>query len=154
MHLFAYSTLSILPHRRNMFERLSSLLRYPAALPRYASACLLTALALGLALLGEGVWGALRCTRFSSARSCSVPGSAVSGRDRRDRPRHIGGRLLLIEPIHSLTFDASRLVQLSAFIAVSGLISSLNGSRRRALDASPPSARSSRPVSRNERPSS
>jgi PAS domain S-box-containing protein len=41
----------------------------------------------------------------------------------------------LIAPLHSLTFDSSRLVQLSAFVATAILISSLNASRRRAVDA-------------------
>src|SRR4051812_33990897 len=41
----------------------------------------------------------------------------------------------LIAPIHTVTFDRSRVVQLSLFVATSLLISSLNDSRRRAVDA-------------------
>ncbi|HEX7795130.1 MAG TPA: DUF4118 domain-containing protein, partial [Vicinamibacterales bacterium] len=41
----------------------------------------------------------------------------------------------LIAPLHTLTFDLSRAVQLSAFIGSAVLISSLNHSRRRALTA-------------------
>ena len=37
----------------------------------------------------------------------------------------------LIAPLHAMTFDASRLVQLSAFVGIAALISSLNDSRRR-----------------------
>ncbi len=39
----------------------------------------------------------------------------------------------LIPPLHTLTFDSSRVVQLSAFVAIAVLISSLNDSRRRAV---------------------
>src|SRR5207302_331204 len=40
----------------------------------------------------------------------------------------------LIAPLHTLTFDSSRLVQLAAFATIAVLISSLNDSRRRAID--------------------
>src|SRR3954454_13235222 len=105
-------------------------------LRRYVVAGLLTALALSLALLGEGVWGAaatysffLGAVMLSSWIGGLGPGivATVLGT--------LAADYFVIEPIHSLTFDASRLVQLSAFIAIAGLISSLNGSRRRAVDA-------------------
>jgi PAS domain S-box-containing protein len=41
----------------------------------------------------------------------------------------------LIAPFYTLTFDSSRLIQLSAFVGTAVLISSLNVSRRRAVDA-------------------
>src|SRR5207244_9802922 len=41
----------------------------------------------------------------------------------------------LIAPLHTLTFDSSQVVQLSAFVGTAVLISSLNASRRRAVDA-------------------
>jgi len=41
----------------------------------------------------------------------------------------------LIPPLHTITFDASRVVQLSAFVGIAALISSLNDSRRRAVAA-------------------
>jgi PAS domain S-box-containing protein len=41
----------------------------------------------------------------------------------------------LIPPLRTFTFDSSRLVRLSAFVAIAILISSLNASRRRAVDA-------------------
>src|SRR3954471_15501407 len=129
-----------------MFDRLSSSLRYAAALPRYAAAGLLTALALSLALLGEGVWGAaatysffLGAVMLSSWIGGLGPGivATVLGT--------LAADYFVIEPIHSLTFDASRLVQLSAFIAMAGWISSLNGWRRRGFVALATSARSWRP---------
>jgi PAS domain S-box-containing protein len=112
-----------------MFDRMSSLRRYIAA-------GLLTALALSLALLGEGIWGAaatysffLGAVMLSSWIGGLGPGivATVLGTFAAD--------YFVIEPIHTVTFDASKLVQLSAFIGISGLISSLNDSRRRAVDA-------------------
>ena len=41
----------------------------------------------------------------------------------------------LVPPIYTITFDPSRLVQLSTFVAIAVLISSLNDARRRAIDA-------------------
>ncbi len=41
----------------------------------------------------------------------------------------------LLEPLHSVSFDLSRAVQLSAFVLIAVLISSLNDSRRRAVSA-------------------
>jgi PAS domain S-box-containing protein len=47
----------------------------------------------------------------------------------------VAADFFLIPPIHTITFDSSRLVQLSTFVAIAVLISSLNGARRRALAA-------------------
>jgi PAS domain S-box-containing protein len=112
-----------------MFDRLSSL-------PRYTAAGLLTALALSLALLGEGIWGA--AATYSFFLGAVMLSSWIGGLGAGILSTVLGtfaADYFVIEPIHSVTFDASKLVQLSAFIAISGLISSLNDSRRRAVDA-------------------
>lgn len=105
-------------------------------LRRYTIAVLLTSAALALAFLGRGVWGAaatysffLGAVMLSSWISGLGPGilSTVLGTFAAD--------YFLIPPLHSLTFDSSRLVQLSAFVAIAILISSLNASRRRAVEA-------------------
>src|SRR4051794_22547352 len=105
-------------------------------LRRYVVAGLLTALALSLALAGEGTWGAaatysffLGAVMLSSWVGGLGPGivSTLLGT--------IAADYFLIAPIHAITFDASRIVQLSAFVAISALISSLNESRRRAVAA-------------------
>src|SRR3954471_7193450 len=107
-----------------------------SVLRRYVVAGLLTALALSLALVGEGTWGAaatysffLGAVMLSSWIGGLGPGivSTLLGT--------IAADYFLIAPIHAITFDASRIVQLSAFVAISALISSLNESRRRAVAA-------------------
>jgi PAS domain S-box-containing protein len=113
--------------RRN--ERLSPLRRYTFAV-------LLTLLALSLGLLGAGSWGAaatysffLGAVMLSSWISGLGPGllSTLLGTVTAD--------YFLIVPIHALTFDLARVVQLSTFVGIAVLISSLNDSRRRAIAA-------------------
>jgi PAS domain S-box-containing protein len=105
-------------------------------LRRYTIAVLLTAAALALGFLGRSVWGTaatysffLGAVMLSSWISGLGPGivSTVLGT--------LAADYFLIAPLHTLTFDSSRLVQLSAFVAIAMLISSLNASRRRAVDA-------------------
>jgi PAS domain S-box-containing protein len=105
-------------------------------LRRYSVAALLTLLALSLALLGERTWGPaatysffLAAVMLSSWVSGLGPGimSTVLGT--------LAADYFLIAPLHTVRFDASRIVQLSAFIATAGLISYLNESRRRAVGA-------------------
>ena len=105
-------------------------------LRRYTIAVLLTSAALALAFVGRGVWGTaatysffLGAVMLSSWISGLGPGivSTVLGT--------LAADYFLIAPIHTLTFDSSRLVQLSAFVATAILISSLNASRRRAVEA-------------------
>jgi PAS domain S-box-containing protein len=105
-------------------------------LRRYTIAVLLTSAALALAFLGHDVWGTaatysffLGAVMLSSWISGLGPGiaSTVLGT--------LAADYFLIAPLHTLTFDSSRLVQLSAFVAMAILISSLNASRRRAVDA-------------------
>jgi len=105
-------------------------------LGRYTIAVLLTSGALALAFLGRGVWGTaatysffLGAVMLSSWISGLGPGivSTVLGT--------LAADYFLIPPLHTLTFDSSRLVRLSAFVAIAILISSLNASRRRAVDA-------------------
>src|SRR3954469_16701300 len=105
-------------------------------LRRYVGAALLTALALGLALVGEGTWGA--AATYSFFLGAVMLSSWIGGLGPGIVATLLGtfaADYFLIEPIHTVTLDVSRLVQLSAFIAISGLISSLNDSRRRAVDA-------------------
>jgi PAS domain S-box-containing protein len=103
---------------------------------RYAIAILLTLLALSIGLLGESTWGAaatysffLGAVMLSSWISGVGPGllSTVLGL--------LAADYYLLPPIHHLTFDLSRAIQLSAFAAIAVLISSLNDSRRRAMSA-------------------
>jgi K+-sensing histidine kinase KdpD len=105
-------------------------------LRRYTIAVLLTSGALALAFLGRGAWGTaathsffLAAVMLSSWISGLGPGivSTVLGT--------LAADYFLIPPLHTLTFDSSRLVRLSAFVAIAILISSLNASRRRAVDA-------------------
>jgi PAS domain S-box-containing protein len=111
-------------------------MRHPTPLRRYTVAALLTCLALALGLAGEGALGAagsysflLGAVMLSSWISGLGPGimATVLGT--------LGADYFLIAPIHTISFDGSRLVQLSAFVGISVLISSLNDSRRRAVDA-------------------
>jgi signal transduction histidine kinase len=107
-----------------------------SVLRRYAAAVLLTLVALALALLGEHTWGGaapysflLAAVMISSWIGGLGPGilATVLGTAAAD--------YFTIAPIHGPMLDVSRIVQLSAFIGLSILISSLNGSRRRALGA-------------------
>ena len=108
----------------------------PSPVKRYTGAVLLTILALIFAFLGERAWGPaatysflLAAVMLSSWFSGLGPGilSTLLGT--------LAADYFLIAPIHSVTFDASRVVQLCAFIATAGLISYLNESRRRAVTA-------------------
>src|SRR5437588_10587869 len=103
---------------------------------RYTIAVLLTSAALALAFLGRALWGTaatysflLGAVMLSSWISGLGPGilSTVLGT--------LAAEYFLIAPLHTLTFDSSRLVQLAAFAAIAVLISSLNDSRRRAIGA-------------------
>ena len=103
---------------------------------RYSAAALFTLLALSLGLVGERTWGPaatysffLAAVMLSSWAGGLGPGimSTVLGT--------LAADSFLIAPLHTVTFDASRIVQLSAFIATAGLISYLNESRRRAVHA-------------------
>jgi PAS domain S-box-containing protein len=105
-------------------------------LRRYTIAVLLTSAALALAFVGRRVWGTaatysffLGAVMLSSWISGLGPGivSTVLGT--------VAADYFLIAPIHTLTFDSLRLLQLSAFVATAILISSLNASRRRAVEA-------------------
>ncbi len=105
-------------------------------LRRYTIAVLLTLLALSLGLLGAGSWGAaatysffLGAVMLSSWISGLGPGllSTLLGT--------LAADYFLLAPIHRLTFDVSRVVQLSAFVGIAALISSLNDARRRAIAA-------------------
>ena len=101
---------------------------------RYAVAGLLTLAALTLALPGQDAWGAgvtysflLGAVMLSSWIGGLGPGvfSTALGT--------LAADYFLIAPLHTISFDASRMVQLSGFVAISALISSLNDSRRRAV---------------------
>jgi PAS domain S-box-containing protein len=103
---------------------------------RYAVAGLLTVMALSLALVGQGTWGSaatysffLGAVMLSSWVGGLGPGIMATVLST------LAADYFLIEPLHTITFDASRLVQLSAFVGIAALISSLNDSRRRAVAA-------------------
>jgi PAS domain S-box-containing protein len=103
---------------------------------RYSVALLLTSLALALGLLGRGTWGAaatysffLGAVMLSSWLSGLGPGLVATFLGT------VAADYFLIPPVYTITFDSSRLVQLSTFVAISVLISSLNDARRRAIDA-------------------
>jgi PAS domain S-box-containing protein len=105
-----------------------------SSLRRYSIAILLTSAALALGLLGRGSWATtatysffLGAVMLSSWISGLGPGllATVLGT--------LAADYFLIAPLHALTFDSSRLVQLSAFVATAVLISSLNDARRRAV---------------------
>ena len=106
------------------------------AVRRYSIAVLLTSLALALGLVGQGTWGAaatyslfLGAVMLSSWISGLGPGLAATFLGT------VAADYFLIPPIYTITFDSSRLLQLSTFVAISVLISSLNDARRRAIDA-------------------
>jgi PAS domain S-box-containing protein len=113
-------------------------IRSPAVLTvrRYLMPVLLTSVALALGLAGRGTWGA--AATYSFFLGAVMLTSWISGL----RPGLIATFLgtvaadyFLVAPIHTITFDSSRLVQLSTFVAIAVLISSLNDARRRALAA-------------------
>ena len=103
---------------------------------RYTVAVLLTSLALSLALLGEGTWGVagayslfLGAVMLSSWFSGLGPGLVATALGT------LAADYFLIAPLHSITFDASRLLHLTVFAGTSVLISWLNDDRRRAVEA-------------------
>jgi PAS domain S-box-containing protein len=103
---------------------------------RYAIAGLLTATALSLPMIGHGSWGSaatysflLGAVMLSSWVGGLGPGIMATVLST------LAADYFLIPPLHTITFDASRVVQLSAFVGIAALISSLNDSRRRALTA-------------------
>src|SRR5438067_1276954 len=103
---------------------------------RYTVAILLTLLALSLALLGEGTWGVagtyslfLGAVMLSSWFSGLGPGLVATALGT------LAADYFLIAPLHSITFDASRLLHLTVFAGTSVLISWLNDDRRRAVEA-------------------
>jgi PAS domain S-box-containing protein len=99
-------------------------------------AVLLTSAALALAFIGRGVWGT--AATYSLFLGAVMLSSWISGLGPGIASTLLGtlaADYFLIAPIHTLTFDPPRFVQLSAFVATAILISSLNASRRRAVDA-------------------
>jgi len=103
---------------------------------RYTIAVLLTLLALSLGLLGADSWGA--AATYSFFLGAVMLSSWISGLGPGLLATLLGtlaADYFLLAPIHRFTFDASRVVQLSAFLGIAVLISSLNDSRRRALAA-------------------
>jgi PAS domain S-box-containing protein len=101
-----------------------------SSLRRYTIGVLLTLLALSLGLLGAGTWGA--AATYSFFLGAVMITSWISGLGPGLLATLLGtiaADYFLLAPIHTLTFDVSRVVQLSAFIGVAVLISSLNNSR-------------------------
>jgi PAS domain S-box-containing protein len=97
---------------------------------------LLTSLALALALAGRGTWGI--AATYSFFLGAVMLTSWISGLGPGILATVLGtlaADYFLISPLYTLTFDSSRAVQLSVFVAISVLISSLNAARRRAVDA-------------------
>jgi PAS domain S-box-containing protein len=97
---------------------------------------LLTVVALGLGLLGTGMWGA--AATYSFFLGAVMLSSWISGRGPGVLATVLGtiaADYFLLAPIHTLTFDLSRVVQLSTFVGIAVLISWLNDSRRRAIAA-------------------
>ena len=96
-------------------------------------------MALSLALVGQGTWGSAATYSFfvgavmlSSRIGGLGPGMMATVFST------LATDYFLIPPLHTITFDASRIVQLSAFVGTAPLISSLNDSRRRAVAALEP----------------
>ena len=103
---------------------------------RYIVAALLTILALSLALLTADTFGA--AATYSFLLGAVMLSSWISGLGPGILATALGmlaADYFLISPLHSITLDGSRIVQLSAFVGTSALISSLNESRRRAVEA-------------------
>ncbi len=111
-------------------------MRRPSFLAGYALAGLLTVAATAIAVVGRDTLGPsatyaffLGAVMLSSWRSGVGPGlfSTLLGT--------VAADYFLLSPIHSETLGVSRGIHLSVFVLVAALISSLNDSRRRALDA-------------------
>src|SRR5690349_9754945 len=105
-----------------------------SSLRRYTIGMLLTLLALSLGLLGAGMWGP--AATYSLFLGAVMITSWISGLGPGLLATLLGtiaADYFLLAPIHSLTFDVSRVVQLSAFVGVAVLISSLNNARWQAL---------------------
>lgn len=103
---------------------------------RYAVAGFLTVLALSLALIGQGTWGT--AATYSFLLSAVMLSSWIGGLGPGVFSTVLGtlaADYFLITPLHTIAFDASRIVQLSAFVGISALISSLNDSRRGSVAA-------------------
>ena len=103
---------------------------------RYAVAALLTMLALSLALTARGSIGSAAI--YSLLLGAVMLSSWISGLGPGIMATMLGtiaADYFFIPPLHSVTLDASKVVQLSAFVGISILISSLNDSRRRAVAA-------------------
>ena len=103
---------------------------------RYSIAVLLTSLALALGLLGQRSLGT--AATYSFFLGAVMLSSWVSGLGPGLVATLLGtvaADYFLVPPIYTITFDPSRLVQLSTFVAIAVLISSLNDARRRAIDA-------------------
>jgi PAS domain S-box-containing protein len=103
---------------------------------RYAVAGLLTVAALSLALLGQGTWGT--AATYSFLLGAVMLSSWIGGLGPGVVSTAIGtlaADYFLITPLYTVTFDASRMLQLSVFVGISALISSLNDSRGRAVAA-------------------
>jgi PAS domain S-box-containing protein len=104
-------------------------------LRRYTFAALLTLIALGLAVAGEEAWGP--AATYSFLLGSVMLSSWISGLGPGIMATVLGtaaADYFLIAPLHSISFEAPRLIQLSAFVAIAVLISSLNDSRRRAIN--------------------
>jgi PAS domain S-box-containing protein len=102
---------------------------------RYSIAVLLTSLALALGLLGQRSLGT--AATYSFFLGAVMLSSWVSGLGPGLVATLLGtvaADYFLVAPIYTITLDPSRLVQLSTFVAIAVLISSLNDARRRAID--------------------
>jgi PAS domain S-box-containing protein len=107
-----------------------------SAIRRYSIAVLLASLALALGLLGRGTLGS--AATYSFLLGAVMLSSWISGFGPGLVATLLGtlaADYFLVPPIYTITFDSSRLVQLSTFVAISLLISSLNDARRRAVSA-------------------
>src|SRR5690242_19442472 len=131
------SSYDLRPHDSRPVWTPASTVEDPLSLLRRCTiAVLLTLLALSLGLVGAGSWGTaatysffLGAVMLSSWISGLGPGLVAT------LLGTIAADYFLLAPIHTLTFDASRVVQLSTFVAIAILISSLNDARRHALTA-------------------
>jgi K+-sensing histidine kinase KdpD len=91
-----------------------------SAVRRYSIALLLTSLALALGLVGRGTWGT--AATYSFFLGAVMLSSWISGLGPGLVATFLGtvaADYFLIPPIHTITLDSSRLVQLSSFIAIS-----------------------------------
>jgi signal transduction histidine kinase len=107
-----------------------------SALRRYSAAALLTVIALALALWGEHTRGG--AAPYSLLLAAVMISSWIGGLGPGILSTVLGTAVadyFTIAPLNGPMFDISRLAQMSAFVGLSILVSSLNGSRRRALAA-------------------